>query len=61
MKCISREEGIQLLEDIHKGVCRSHSSWRSIIEKVFRHGFYCPTANDDSMEVTKKCKDCRFF
>jgi hypothetical protein len=24
MKCISREEGIELLEDIHKGVCRSH-------------------------------------
>jgi hypothetical protein len=31
MKCISREEDIQLLEDIHKGVCGSHSSWRSII------------------------------
>jgi hypothetical protein len=26
MKCISREEGIQLLEDIHKGVRGSHSS-----------------------------------
>jgi hypothetical protein len=24
MKCISREKGIELLEDIHKGVCRSH-------------------------------------
>jgi hypothetical protein len=40
MRCISREEGIQLLEDIHKGVCGSHSLWRSIIEKAFRHGFY---------------------
>jgi hypothetical protein len=26
MKCISREEGIELLKGIHKGVCRSHSS-----------------------------------
>jgi hypothetical protein len=40
MKCISKEEGIQLLQDIHSGVCRSHSSWRSIIGKSFRHGFY---------------------
>jgi hypothetical protein len=40
MKYISREEGIELLEDVHKGVCRSHSSWRSIIGKAFRHGFY---------------------
>jgi hypothetical protein len=35
MKCIYREEGIELLEDIHKGVYRSHSSWHSIIGKVF--------------------------
>jgi hypothetical protein len=42
MKCISREEGIELLEGVHKGVYRSQSSWRSIIGKAFRHGFYCP-------------------
>jgi hypothetical protein len=54
MKCISREEGIELLEDIHKGVCGSHSSWRSIIGKAFRHGFYWPTAKDDAIEVVKK-------
>jgi hypothetical protein len=26
MKCIFREEGIELLEDVHSGVCGSHSS-----------------------------------
>jgi hypothetical protein len=26
MNCISREEGIELLEDVHRGVCGSHSS-----------------------------------
>jgi hypothetical protein len=40
MKCISREEGVELLEDVHKGVCGSHASWRSIVGKAFRHGFY---------------------
>jgi hypothetical protein len=39
-KCISKEEGIELLEDIHKGVCGSHSSWRSIVGKAFMHEFY---------------------
>jgi hypothetical protein len=58
MKCISREEGIELLEDVHKGVCGSHSSWCSIIGKAFRHGFYWPAAKDDAMEVVKKCRDC---
>jgi hypothetical protein len=61
MKCISREEGIELLEDVHKGVCGLHASWRSIIGKAFRHGFYWPTAKDDVMEVIKKCRDYQFF
>jgi hypothetical protein len=61
MRCISREEGIQLLKDIHKGVCRSHSSGCSIVGKAFKHGFYWLTTNDDVMEVVKKCKDCQFF
>jgi hypothetical protein len=61
MRCISREEGIQLLKDIHKGVCGSHSSWHSIIGKAFRHRFYWPTAKDDAMEVVKKYKECQFF
>jgi hypothetical protein len=61
MKCISRDEGIQLVCDIHSGICRSHSSWRSIIGKVFRHGFYWPTTKYDAMEIITKCRDCQFF
>jgi hypothetical protein len=49
MQCISREEDIQLLWDIHSDVCGSHSSWRSIIGNAFRHDFYWPTAKDDVM------------
>jgi hypothetical protein len=57
MWCISTEEGIQLW-DIHSGVYGSHSSWHSIIGKVFRHGFYWPTTKDDAMKVITKFKDC---
>jgi hypothetical protein len=40
IKCISREDDIQLLHDIHSGICWFHSSWRSIFGKAFRHIFY---------------------
>jgi hypothetical protein len=40
MKCISKDEGVQLLREIHSGVCGAHSSWRSIVGKAFRHEFY---------------------
>jgi hypothetical protein len=61
MKCISREEGIQLLHDIHSGICVSHSSSHSIIDKVFRHGFDWPISRDDAMEIVTRCRDCQFF
>jgi ribonuclease HI len=50
MRCISKDEGIQLIRDIHS----AHSSWRSIVEKAFRHEFYWPTAKDDAMEIVAK-------
>jgi hypothetical protein len=34
MKCISREEGIQLLRDIHSGICGSHLDMDSISLQV---------------------------
>jgi hypothetical protein len=61
MKCIFKDEGSQLLQDIHSRVCGAHWSWRSIVGKTFRHGFYWPTAKDDAMKIVTKCKECQFF
>jgi hypothetical protein len=44
MWCITQEEGHELLTEIHGGECGSHSSSRTLVGKVFRHGFYWPTA-----------------
>jgi hypothetical protein len=58
MRCISKEEGSQLLQDIHSGVSRAHSAWRSIARKAFRYRFYWSIAKDDAMEIVTKYKDC---
>jgi hypothetical protein len=39
MRCITREEGRELLTEILAGECRSHSSSRTLVGKAFRHGF----------------------
>jgi hypothetical protein len=36
MKCVSREEGKDILEEIHKGVCGNHASSRTLVSKAFR-------------------------
>ena len=40
LKCISREEGKQLLVEIHAGMCSSHIATRALVGKAFREGFY---------------------
>ena len=36
LKCISREEGKQVLEEIHAGMCSSHIATRALVGKAFR-------------------------
>jgi hypothetical protein len=39
MRCITQEEGHELLMEIHGGECGSHSSSRTLVGKAFWHGF----------------------
>jgi hypothetical protein len=60
MRCITQEEGRDLLAEIHGGECGSHSSSRTLVGKAFRHGFYWPTALQDAAELVRSCKACQF-
>jgi ribonuclease HI len=60
MRCITQEEGHELLTEIHGGECGSHSSSRTLVGKAFRHGFYWPTALQDAAELVKSCEACQF-
>jgi ribonuclease HI len=60
MRCITQEEGRELLAEIHGGECESHSSSRTLVGKAFRHGLYWPTALQDAAELVKSCKACQF-
>jgi hypothetical protein len=58
MRCITQEEGRDLLAEIHGGEYGSHSSSRTLVGKAFRHGFYWPTALQDAAELVRSCKVC---
>jgi hypothetical protein len=59
-KCICREEGKELLAEIHKRMCGSHIGSRALVGKAFRQGFYWPTALQDAIELVTKCEACQF-
>src|SRR5947207_4413046 len=60
LKCITREEGSTLLSDIHEGECGSHHSYRTLVGKAFRQGFYWPTALADACDLVRRCEACQF-
>jgi hypothetical protein len=61
MKCVPREEGKDILEEIHKGVCGNHTSSRTLVSKALRRAFYWPTALGDAEKLVRRCQGCRYF
>jgi hypothetical protein len=59
LKCLSRTEGMELMKEIHAGLCGSHIGSRPLLGKVFRQGFYWPKAASDAVELVQKCEGCQ--
>jgi hypothetical protein len=60
-RCITPQEGQEILKDIHAGVCGHHASSRAIATKAFRAGFYWLTAIEDTKDIVRKCEACQCF
>ena len=50
-----------MLHEIHGGDCGHHASSRYLVGKLFRYGFYWPTALQQAEEVVRKCEGCQRF
>jgi hypothetical protein len=60
-RCVTPQEGQEILKDIHAGVCGHHASSRAIAAKAFRAGFYWLTAIEDAKDIVRKCEACQHF
>nr|ABA97822.1 retrotransposon protein, putative, Ty3-gypsy subclass [Oryza sativa Japonica Group] len=60
-RCVSLEEGRQLLKDIHSGICGNHAAAWTIVGKAYRQGFFWPTAVSDADKIVRTCEGCQFF
>ena len=61
MKCVTLEEGKDILMEIHEGVCGKHAASRTLVEKAYRSGFFWPTAVLDVEDLVRRCPECQFF
>jgi len=40
MKCVTAEEGKEILQEAHEGTCGNHAASCTLVGKIFRSGFY---------------------
>jgi hypothetical protein len=59
LKCLSRAEGIELMKEIHAGLCGSHIGSKPLLGKVFRQGFYWSKAASNAADLVQKCENCQ--
>jgi hypothetical protein len=61
MKCVTKEDGYDILREIHEGICGNHAASRTLVGKAYRAGFWWPTAMTDAEDLMRKCQKCQFF
>jgi hypothetical protein len=57
--CLTSEKGIELLKEIHSGLCGTHIGIRALAGKAIKQGFYCPTINIDAKTLVRQCEACQ--
>jgi hypothetical protein len=55
MKCVRTEEGKEILQKIHEGMCGNHVASRALVSNAFRSGFYWLTALVDAEALIRWC------
>ena len=61
MKCVTLEEGKDILREIHEGVCGNHAASRTLVGKAYRSGFFWPIAVSNVEDLVRRCPGCQFF
>ncbi|KAL0458950.1 UNVERIFIED_CONTAM: hypothetical protein Slati_0522200 [Sesamum latifolium] len=56
LRCLSTEEGIHILKQIHSGYCGAHVGTRILANKALRAGYFWPTMKQDAIRLVSKCE-----
>ena len=59
--CIHPEMTESLLEELHEGICRSHTGGRSLAHRAITQGYWWPNMQREAQEYVKKCNQCQRF
>ena len=59
--CVHLELTKSLLEELHEGICGSHTGGRSLAHRAITQGYWWPNMQRKALEYVRKCDQCQRF
>ena len=56
--CVHLELTESLLEELHEGICGSHTGGRSLAHRATTQGYWWPNMQREALEYVRKCDQC---
>ena len=61
LRCLTPDESLYVLRDVHEGACGNHSGARSLAHEIVRVGYYWPTMQVCAKTYVKVCDKCQCY
>ncbi|XP_026383610.1 uncharacterized protein LOC113279117 [Papaver somniferum] len=61
LRCLRKEDGNSILNELHYGVADNHSSARSLATRAKTMGYFWPYMNEDTKHMALICDECQKF
>ncbi|KAG8498572.1 hypothetical protein CXB51_004858 [Gossypium anomalum] len=58
LRCVDAVEAKLILEEVHEGVCGTHTNGFTMARQIMRFGYYWATMEGDCINYAKKCHKC---
>ena len=59
--CVHPEAAELILEELHEGICGSHTGGRSLSHRALTLGYWWPSMHKEALDYVKKCDQCQRF
>ena len=59
--CLTEKEGLEVMKQIHEGVCSNHTGGRSLAHKAMTLGYLWPKMLRDADHFVIRCDKCQRF
>ncbi|XP_071712956.1 uncharacterized protein [Rutidosis leptorrhynchoides] len=59
LKCVGPAQAKEIIREMHKGACSTHSGYRSIVSRIKRMGYFWPHMYRDTYDLIVNCEACQ--